>query len=281
MKIAYLGPEKTFTEKVAKELFPKGDLVPIQPIRNVIMAVENGRVERGIVPLENFYNGPVIQTLDSLTRCSTTRIIQEKALKVVHYLGALRGHSSILKIYSKDQALEQCNGFIAANFSSATTIATVSTAEAADYIAKNNCLDATAIASKAALLKSGLKVIATDICPNNSTRFVVLGKEGSAPTGDDKTMLAIHPPIRDRPGVLADCLNIFGSQRINLEGLHSRPDGKKGYYFYIELNGHEKDENVRIALQAIKYSLDPKHKHPDTIKILGSFANSHWKDEKP
>jgi len=279
MKISYLGPEKTFTEKVARELFPEGNLVPIQPIRNVIMAVENGKVERGIVPLENFYNGPVIQTFDSLTRCNTTRIIQEKALQVVHYLGALKGHSQILRIYSKDQALEQCDGFIAANFPDTTTIATASTAEAADYIAREKLLDSAAIAPQTALLKSGLEIIATDLCPNNSTRFVVLGREGNKPTGDDKTILAIHPTIMDRPGVLADCLNIFGSQHINLEGLHSRPDGKKGYYFYVELNGHENDENVRIALQALGYSLDSEHKHESTIKILGSYANSHWKNE--
>jgi len=279
MKIAYLGPEKTFTEKAARELFPEGNLVPIQPIRNVVMAVENGRAERGVVPLENFYNGPVIQTFDSLTRCNTARIIQEKAIQVVHYLGALRDHSPILRIYSKDQALEQCDGFIAANFPDATTIATASTAEAADYITREKLIDAAAIAPQAALLKSGLEVIATDLCPNNSTRFVVLGKDGNKPTGDDKTILAIHPPIRDRPGVLADCLNIFGSQHINLEGLHSRPDGKKGYYFYVELNGHEDDENVKIALQAIRYSLDQEHKHQSTIKVLGSYANSHWKNE--
>jgi len=278
MKIAYLGPKNTFTERVAKEIFPGGDLIPIQPIRNVVMAVENGKVARAVVPLENFYNGPVIQTFDSLTRCGNVRIIQEKAIKVVHYLGTLKSHSSILRIYSKDQALEQCNGFIAANFPDATTIATASTAEAVEYISKEKLLDAAAIAPREALLKSGLKVIASDLCPSNSTRFVVLGKDENTHTGDDKIILAIHPPIRDRPGVLADCLNILCSQHINLEGLHSRPDGKKGYYFYIELDGHENDENVRIALQALKYSLDPKHKHPDTIKILGSFANSHWKD---
>jgi prephenate dehydratase len=279
MKVAYLGPEKTFTEKAAKELFPEGDLVPIQPIRNVVMAVENGKVTRGVVPLENFYNGPVIQTFDSLTRCNNARIIQERALKVVHYLGALEGHAKISRIYSKDQALEQCDSFIAANFPDATTIATASTAEAADYITREKLMDAAAIAPQAALLKSGLEIIATDLCPNNSTRFIVLGIEGNISTGDDKTILAIHPTIRDRPGVLADCLNIFGSQHINLEGLHSRPDGKKGYYFYVELNGHESDENIKNALQAIEYSLDSNHKHPDTVKVLGSYANSHWKDE--
>jgi prephenate dehydratase len=279
MKIAYLGPEKTFTEKVARDLFPNKKLVPIQPIRNVVMAVEKEKAERGVVPLENFYNGPVIQTLDSLTRCNAARIIQEKSLKVIHYLGALRPNCHIKKIYSKDQALEQCDSFISTHYPDAITISTPSTAEAAEYIAREKLYDAAAIAPKEALLRSGLEIFATDLCPDNSTRFAVLGTKSNHPTKDDKTILAIHPPIRDRPGVLADCLNIFGSQHINLEGLHSRPDGKRGYYFYVELTGHEEDENVKIALQALKYSLDPLKEHSDTIKILGSFANSHWKDE--
>ena len=279
MKIAYLGPEKTFTEKATRELFPERDLVPIQPIRNVVMAVENGRVEGGVVPLENFYNGHVIHTLDSLTGCERAKITQEKALKVVHCLGTLPNHGKISRIYSKDQALEQCDEYIYTNFPDAETIATASTAEAADYIAKNKHLDAAAIAPQGALTKSGLEVIATDLCPNNSTRFVVLERNPTKPTGDDKTILAIHPPVRDRPGVLADCLNIFSSQHINLECIYSRPDGKKGYFFYVELDGHTDEENVGIALQALRYSLDPEHRHPDTIKILGSFANSHWKDE--
>jgi len=279
MKIAYLGPEKTFTEKITRELFPGADLFPIQPIKNVIMAVETGRVDRGVVPLENFYNGHVINTLDSLTRCKKTKIIQEKALKVVHCLGALPGHGKITRIYSKDQAIEQCDEYIYKNFPDAETIATASTAEAAEYIARNHCLDSAAIAPRDALIRSGLKVIATDLCPNNHTRFIVLGGNPTKPTGDDKTILAIHPLIRDRPGVLADCLNILGSQHINLECIYSRPDRKKGYFFYVELNGHKDEENIGIALQSLNSSLDPKHKYPDTIKILGSFANSHWKDK--
>jgi len=279
MKIAYLGPEKTFTEGAARELFPEGDLIPIQPIRNVIMAVENGKAEAGVVPLENLYGGHVIQTLDSLTRCEKTKITQEKALKVVHCLGVLLNHGQITKIYSKDQALDQCDDYIYTNFPEAETIATASTAEAADYIARERLLNAAAIAPQGALLKSGLEVIATNLCPNNSTRFMVLGTNQTMPTGDDKTILAVHPSIRDEPGVLADCLNILKSQHINLECIYSRPDRKKGYFFYMELNGHEDDKNIKIALQAIGYSLDPKQIHQDTIKILGSYANSHWKDE--
>jgi len=279
MKITYLGPEKTFTEKATRELFPEETLIPTHSIKNVIMAVENKKADYGVVPLENFYNGHVIHTLDSLTKCRKTNINKETSLKIVHCLGALSNHGEIKRIYSKDQALEQCDEYLYNNFPDAKAIATVSTAEAADYISRNNCLDAAAIASEVALEKSKLELIAKDLCPNNKTRFIVLGRNQTSSTGNDKTILAIHPPIRDKPGVLADCLNIFNSQHINLECIYSRPDGKKGYFFYIELNGHKDDENVNIALQALNYSLDSKHNHPDTIKIFGSFVNSHWKNE--
>ena len=279
MKIAYLGPEKTFTEKATRKVFPETDLIPLQPIRNVVLAIEKGEIEQGVVPLENFYNGQVIHTFDSLTKCKNTRIIKETSLNVVHCFGALKNHGEILKIYSKDQALEQCEDYICTNYPYAETIQTASTAEAADYISKHNLLDSAAIAPEEAFIKSNLKILTTDICPNNCTRFVVLGRGLTEPTGDDKTILAIHPPIRDQPGVLADCLSILKSESINLECIYSRPDGKSGYLFYIELNGHEKDENICIALKKLKSSLDQKHEHDDAIKILGSFANSHWKDK--
>ncbi|VVB79340.1 Prephenate dehydratase [uncultured archaeon] len=278
-KIAYLGPEKTFTEKAAKLIFSEGIFIPVQPIRNVVIGVETGSYDRGVIPLENFYNGQVIQSIDSLTECNSAKIIREASLKVVHCFGALKGHGSIKKVYSKDQALEQCGKYLGQNCADAQTIQTASTAEAAEYVAQNGLLDSAAIAPREALLKSGLEIIAEDICPNNRTRFIVLGREQTKSTGDDKTILAIHPPERDRPGVLADCLNILGSQHINLECIYSRPDGKKGYYFYIELDGHTEDKNVDLALNALKNSLDPREEHGDTIKILGSFANSHWKDE--
>lgn len=279
MKVAYLGPENTFTEKVARELFPKANLIPVQPIRNVVMAVENGKVDYGVVPLENFYNGHVVHTLDSLTKCNKTKIVEEKALKVIHCLGALPIHEKIKKVYSKDQALEQCDEYLCTKIPEAELIATASTAAAADFISKNKLSDSAAIASEAALEKAGLKVLAIDLCPNNSTRFIVLGRAKTRQTGDDKTILAIHPPVRDRPGVLSDVLNILGSQHINLECIYSRPDGKKGYFFYVELDGHREDKNVKIALHALSHSLDPKNEHHDTVKVLGSFRNSHWKDE--
>lgn len=278
MKTAYLGPEKTFTEQVAKAMFPEHKLIPIQPIRNVIKAVETEEAEYAVVPIENFYNGEVRQTLDSLIECSKAKIVAEKSLKVVHCLGALQNHGAIEQILSKDQAIEQCSIYICKKYPNALEINTSSTSEAARIVKEESRLNAAVICSEDALKKYGLEMIEKDICPNNKTRFIAVGRHTPKPTGDDKTFLAIHPPA-DRPGILADISNAFKLFGINLEYFQSRPDGKKGYIFYVELDGHQKEAHVTKAVDAVRYALDLQNKFPNTTKILGSYKNSHWKNE--
>jgi len=275
MKIAYLGPEGTFTEKVTKKLFPGKQLHPLSNIKRVISAVESGIADFGVVPLENIYNGEVRETLDSLKECSKAKIIQEQAIKIVHSLGALPNHTKIKQIFSKNQALEQCSKYLHENYPESTTIATASTSEAVKRIIEENLKDTAAIASEHALSPK-LKILETDICPNNRTRFITLGKVSPRPSGNDKTYIAIHPPL-DKPGVLHNILGILSNLEINLEAIQSRPDSNKGYYFYIELAGHEKDPKIKTALDQIKFSLDPKKQNPNTLKILGSYKNTHWK----
>ena len=280
MKIAYLGPKGTYTEKISKELFPEDELIPIQPIRSAIFAVENNKVDLAVVPLENFYNGEVRETIDSLTECKKAKIITEKSMEITHCLGVLKDHGKIIKIFSKDQALEQCSSFLTENFPNAQMIAIPSTAEAVLRIKSENILDAGVIASKNAILESGLEIINTNLVENNKTRFIVIGKEPTKKTGDDKTFISIHPPEKDKQGILYNVLGFLANNKVNMEDIKSRPDKKSGYYFYIELDGHEEDANVKSALESIKKYLDSKNTHEDTIKILGSYKNSHWK-EKP
>jgi len=278
MKIAYLGPKGTFTQKAAGSLFSDKDLIPIRPIRNVVRAVENKEVDFGVVPIENFYNGEVRETIDSLTDCSKTKIIKELFIPIKHCLGALPESVEINKIFSKNQALEQCSKYLCENYPEAREISVSSTADAISRIKKENILDGAAIASEEALTNAGFKIIKKDLCPGNKTRFVVLGLDPEEESGDDKTFLVIHPPV-DRPGILNDILSIFSSLDINLEYIQSRPDGNKGYYFYVELDGHEDEEKVSQAIQSIKLSLDPKKEHENTVKVLGSYENSHWKND--
>lgn len=279
MKIAYLGPSGSFTEKATRELFTNGELVSFGTIGKAITAVENEEVDFCVVPIENFYNGEVRETLDDLTECSKTKIIKEKVLKIIYCIGALENHDEIEEVLSKDQALEQCNKYLFKNYPKIKNVAVSSTSEAANKIARENLLNSVAIASEEAVKEAGLKILDKNICPGNKTRFVVIGRNKTEPTGDDKTFLAIHPSERDKPGTLANILNIFSSYSINLENIQSRPDGQKGYYFYIELEGHEKDKIVKAAIEGISLSLDPKNKFPNTVKILGSYQNSHWKGE--
>ncbi|HDK41785.1 MAG TPA: prephenate dehydratase [Candidatus Pacearchaeota archaeon] len=262
---------------MTKEIFKDKELISLNPIRNVIMAVENGKADYGIVPLENFYNGEVRETLDSLTECSQTKIIEEKVMTIVHCLGTLKNSKEIKKILSKDQALEQCSKYICENYPNVKTIATSSTAEAVENIKEKAMTDAGAIASEEALKSSGFNILDKDICPKNKTRFIVLSRKISEKTGDDKTFLVIHPPI-DKSGILYNCLKTFSDSDINLELIQSRPNREKGYYFYIELSGHKEDERVTKAIEKLQEYLDPKEEYPNTIKILGSYPNSHWKE---
>jgi len=279
MKIAYLGPEKTFTEKAAKAMFPdSATFIPLSPIRKVINAVESKEVHYGVVPIENFYNGEVRETLDSLTDCVHTKIVNEKAFEIIHCLGALKSHKEITKIMSKNQALEQCSKYLCKNYPHAITISTESTSLAAETIEREQLENSAAIASETALKNTGLEILASNICPNNKTRFVALSTSSTKSTGNDKTLLAYHPPFKNRPGTLHTNLGIFANLEINLEYLQSRPDGSGGHIFYIELKGHRDDKPVKLALDSLKYALDPKNKNPSVLKVLGSYPNTDWKN---
>jgi len=279
IKVAYLGPtEKTYTGQITKSIFPDAERTPIQPIRNIMMQTDALKFDLGVIPLENIYNGHVNETLDSLLDMQSVRIVREVSMKIAHCLGALPNHAQIYKIMSKDQGLEQCSRYLCKQYPNANLIAVSSTDEAVRRIKEERLLNTAAIASEESLDKLEILAREDKLCPNNRTRFIVLGREETQATGDDKTFLAIHPPI-DKPGILVDISKPFSRYKINLEYIQSRPDAKKGYTFYIELDGHQLDKKVIKAMNKVKDNLDPKHKHQDTIKILGSYANSHWKDE--
>ncbi len=280
MKVAYLGPEGTFTEKAAKEMVERGELMAVTPIRKVVKAVDNSEVDYGVVPLENFYNGEVRETLDALTEAKETRIIRDRAFSIVHCLGVLQGYKTIEQILSKDQALEQCSKYLCENYSGAQTVAVSSTSEAARIIRDEGRLNSAAIASKTALGNYDLEVLAEDICPNNKTRFILIGIGVTESTGNDKTFVVFHPCRKDKAGELHRDLGFFAGLEINLDYIQSRPDGKGGYFFYIELYGHEKDEPVQLAFANLRFALDPKGEHPDVLKVLGSYPNTDWKNGK-
>ena len=270
MKVAYLGPRGTFSENAAIDLFPNAERISVLPIRRVVREVEAERADFGVVPLENYDGGKVRETLDALTEVHKTRIVKEAPFPIVHCLGALKEHGDIKTIFSRDQAIEQCSLYICDNYPDAETIATQSTVAAVERIVREKLYDCAVIAPEEAILRAGLAIMNRDIVLNNVTRFVVLSREYTEPTGDDKSFVAIYPPEKDKPGVLHDITQIFYDRKINLHGIFERRNRQTGgYYFYTEFDGHEKEENIRKALSEVGF-----------VKVLGSYRNSHWDDEE-
>ena len=280
IKVAYLGPEGTFTERAAREMFHDADYVPLAHIRKVVLAVENGETDFGVVPFENYHKLKVVHTLDALTQyASRAKIIMEKALSIMHCFGALANHGEIKRVFLKDQAIDQCDSYLTDNYPLADTVEVSSTGEGAARIVRENLLDAAAIASEGALRNSGLQILAKDICPNNLTNFIALGRLSTLPTGDDKTFVSIYP-TRDEPGILCSCLEFPKAYKLNLEDITPRRDNLSRYCFYTELDGHERDPVVQRVIADIRFFLDRKNEFPDAVKIFGSYPNTHWRELK-
>lgn len=274
-KVAYLGPEGTYTEQVAKREYPNYWHVPFATIGDVVSAVESEDTGMGIIPLENPHGAMVLESFDALRKSANVIIVKESYLEIVHCIGALPHITEIRKVHSKDNALAQCREYLKEHYPAAVQIKENSTAEACDRIKREKLLDSAAIASEDAIVSRGLEIVDRDILPNNRTRFVALAKYLWAyPTGDDKTLISIHPPY-DRPGVLHMITEAFVNAKINMDFITSRADEDNGYYFYVEFRGHCRDENVREALNILRPKL---HRIDEpSIKVLGSYADSHWR----
>lgn len=271
MKVAYLGSgETSFTGIVTRREFPNDELIPILPITDVVYAVEGGQVDFGVIPFQNILECKVFEGLDALVECNNTHIVQEIFSPIVHCIGALKNHGKIKRIMSKDTALAQCGKYLRKNYPDAKKKGTDSTDDAVKSIVELGLMDSAAIASEESM-SSKLEIIAKDIVPNNRTRFAIIGTNCyNFPTGDDKTFLAIYPP-KNIPGTLFDILKTFKDSNINLEGINERRNLKEGgYYFYVEINGHAESEVVKNAMEHCK----------GYVKILGSYENTHWDDEK-
>ncbi len=266
-KIAYLGPEYSYSYLAATEQFGStADLVPVGTIAAVFEEVEHGNVDYGLVPLENSTDGRITDTLDMFTRVRV-QISGEVQLRIHHALLGQGSRSQIKKVCSKPQALSQCRGWLAKNLPSAELVATTSTTVAAERAAAEK--DVAAIASRQAGAKYGLEVLAAHIEDNktNITRFAVIGDSSAARTGNDKTAMLFQ--LSHKPGALADAMSVFKRKRLNLTWIESFPlvGQPNEYLFFVELHGHEKDLRVRQALGTLE-------KKTERLEVLGSYVCS-------
>jgi chorismate mutase/prephenate dehydratase len=264
-RVAYLGPEFTFSHLAAIERFGQSaTLVPVGTIAAAFEEVERGQAEFGVVPMENTTDGRVSDTLDCFSR-STARICGELPLRIHHCLLGSEPRDQIRIVYSKPQPLSQCRNWLAKHMPKASLCEVASTAEAAK-LARDNP-DLAAIASLQAGTNYGLPVLAKNIedQADNITRFAIISKETAPRTGNDKTSLMLE--IAHQPGALADVMNVFKRNRLNMTWIESFPiPGHRGrYLFFVEFVGHQIDLKARRAIAALK-------KKALRLEILGSYA---------
>lgn len=269
LKVAFLGPEGTFTQAaVLKHFGHSVTTTPLGAIDEVFREVESGAAHYGVVPVENSTEGVVTHTLDRFMQ-SPLNICGEVALRIHHHLLAAAPieRERIRRVYSHQQSLAQCREWLDANLPHAERVPVSSNAAAARRITDED--GAAAIASQAAAERYGLQIIKANIedSPDNTTRFLVIGPRASAPSGRDKTSLLLS--TRNRAGALFRLLEPFARADVSLTRIESRPSHcvNWDYVFFVDVEGHEEDENVRRAIEALR-------QEADMVKILGSYPRA-------
>ncbi|MFH0855230.1 MAG: prephenate dehydratase [Candidatus Omnitrophota bacterium] len=264
LKIAYMGPEASFSNLAALKRFgSQVSYVACAGISDVFADVERDVADYGVVPVENSIEGAVTHTLDMLVD-SDLKICSQIILDVAHNLLANCPKDRIRRVYSNPQVLGQCRIWLQENLPHAEQIEVSSTTRAAQISAKEK--NSACIASLLAGKVYKLKVVARDIedSPHNITRFFVVGKAQAGKTGRDKTSILFS--IKDKVGALQDMLMPFKKCGINLTKIESRPSKKRAwdYYFFVDLQGHQQEPRVQKALR----ELENKCKF---LKVLGSY----------
>ena len=264
-RVAYLGPEGTFTHQAALRHFGHAaEIIPRDNVADVFQEVESGQSEYGVVPIENSTDGVVAHTLDRFIE-SPLKISGEVELAVHHHLLASGEDRADLRVVrAHPQALAQCRQWLDRELPGLDRISDVSNAAAAHYAADHP--DAAAIASRTAAERYDLKILATNIedNPNNRTRFLVLGARDPAPSGEDKTSVLVS--ARNQPGALLGLLRPLADAGIDLTRIESRPTQAINweYVFFLDIRGHQQDPKVAQALESLRAAAA-------FCKILGSY----------
>ncbi|WP_057491641.1 prephenate dehydratase [Streptococcus orisasini] len=270
MKIAYLGPNGSFTHNVAIQAFPGADLLPFANITEVIKAYEDQKVDFAIVPIENSIEGSVHETTDYLFHQAEIQAVAEIIQPIKQQLMAVRTDRNIEKIFSHPQAIAQGKKYIKLHYPNAKIEMTASTAYAARLVAEHPQENFAAIAPKAAADEYGLSIIAQDIqeIEENYTRFWVLGHqvpEIHLEKTDGKVSLALTLPD-NLPGALYKALSTFAWRGIDLTKIESRPlkTVLGEYFFIIDFENHNK--------KLVSFALEELTSIGIQYKILGMYA---------
>jgi chorismate mutase/prephenate dehydratase len=265
--IGYLGPQGSFSHNAAILKFGQSvDYEALTDIRGIFEEVSKGHCDFGIVPIENSAGGGIRESLDAFVE-TDVMVCAEANMAIHHNLLSNCPMSEINKIYSQPEVFAQCRNWLSSTFKEADIIPMASSSKAAQMASVE--LNAAAIASTIAAEIYGLNILCQNIedVSNNITRFLIISKQDSLRSGDDKTIILFS--TAHKTGALVDVLNVFREYGINMTNIGSRPNKKREweYYFFVDFVGHREDENVKKALEEAKH-------HCLQLSVLGSFPRS-------
>jgi len=265
LRIAFLGPEGTFTQSAALKHFGHSvETVAMSSIPDIFRDVESGACHYGVVPVENSTEGVISHTLDMFIN-SGLQICGEVTLRIHHHLMSKAGDlSSITKVYSHQQSLAQCRLWLDRNLHNAEQQSVGSNAEAARLAA--NDPNSAAIAGEMAAEIYGLGLLEESIEdePDNTTRFLVIGRQSVAVSGNDKTTLLLS--ARNVAGSLNTLLRPLAEHNISMTRIESRPSrrGTWDYVFFVDIHGHKDEPEVAQAMEELRADAS-------LFKVLGSY----------
>jgi prephenate dehydratase len=270
--VAFLGPEGTYTDEACYFYAPADERIPFASLGLVTSALEDGKVDEAVVPIENSLGGTVIEVVDYLITSKNAHIIGEILLPIDHCLIARPGVNlgDIRIVKSKQEALTQCRQFLSNELRIAEQISTTSTALAVTDLKESDDQTA-AIGPRRSAELAGLPILAQGIQDrqDNVTRFAVLSSNGGANAGSDKTSIAFDFDRPDAPGLVYGALSPFADRDINLLKIESRPTGRGmgNYIFLLDFEGKIDDEHIQEAITELR-------KHTSTFKVFGSYPRA-------
>ena len=266
--IATLGPEGSHAWQAARKFRPDADIKVFPRISAVIKAFSRKETDFIVIPVYNTREGEIKEYFHVMETLSDAYWINNIVLPIHLSLGSLNNTSDFKMILSTGHVFKQCEEYISENLSDLPQLTVHDLGEALREIRENNLMDHAVITAEEILNKHDFTVREREVAPHNRTRFAVLGRKMASPTGYDATTF-ITSPLQDRVGLLFDILGEFSTRGVNLVDMHSETDvTTQKLQFYIEVEGHIEDTNIRDGLKRIENYIIQE---PGAIKVLGSY----------
>lgn len=268
LKVAYLGPEGTLTQAaVTKHFGHSVNSISLATMEEVFREVESSVADFGIVPLENFSDGAISHTLDMFISSPLLICGEIEMLLEQHLLARGASLEGIERVYANQQSIVQCRDWLKAMLPGAELITMASSTSAARR-ARDDAASA-AIAGYAASRVYQLNVLARNVedRPDNRTRFLVIGRDLFAPSGQDKTSLLMSSS--HTPGALQELLQTLSKHHVNMNRIESRPSNRSDsdYVFFVDVDGHARDEKLAGALNQLKQTAA-------VMRVIGSYPKA-------